>query len=106
MAISNNIYPQSSPYNKTKIVDGEYLGIMEPYTAIPRDASDASFTITAQYEFRPDMLAQDLYNDSRLWWVFASRNPNQLGPDPYFNFKSGVNIFVPTMTTLKRVLSI
>ena len=103
---SNNIYPPTSPYNKTKIVDGEYLGVLDKYNAIPRDASDASFTITAQYEFRPDMLAQALYNDSRLWWVFASRNPNLLGPDPYFNFKSGVNIFVPTMTTLKRVLGI
>ena len=106
MAISNNIYPQTSPYNRTTIVDGEYLGIMEPYTAIPRDGSDASFTITAQYEFRPDLLAQDLYNDSRLWWVFASRNPNAIGPDPYFNFKTGLNIFVPRMDTLKRVLDI
>mgnify|MGYP003330764347 FL=1 len=103
---SNNIYPPTSPYNKTKIVDGEYLGVLDKYNAIPRNPSDASFTITPQYEFRPDMLAQDLYIDSRLWWVFASRNPNQLGPDPYFNFKSGVNIFVPKMDTLKRILGI
>jgi hypothetical protein len=38
--------------------------------------------------------------------VFASRNPNALGSDPYFNFKTGVNIFVPRMDTLKRVLGI
>ena len=103
---TNNIYPKTSPYTRTGLIAGQYLDVMEPYTAIPRDASDASFTITPQYEFRPDMLAQDLYNDSRLWWVFASRNPNQLGPDPYFNFKTGVNIFVPRMDTLKRILGI
>ena len=65
---TNNIYTKSSPYNKTQVIEGKFLDVMEPYTAIPRDASDASFTITAQYEFRPDMLAQDLYNDSRLRW--------------------------------------
>jgi len=64
---TNNIYTKSSPYNKTQVIEGKFLDVMEPYTAIPRDASDASFTITAQYEFRPDLLAQDLYNDSRLW---------------------------------------
>jgi hypothetical protein len=41
-----------------------------------------------------------------LWWVFAARNPNLLGPDPYFNFVSGAKIYVPTMDTLKRALSI
>ena len=79
---------------------------MEPYRAIPRDASDAQFTITPQFEYRPDLLAQQLYNDSRLWWVFASRNPNQLGADPYFNFTTGTKIYVPRLDTLKRVLGI
>ena len=103
---TNNIYPPSSPYNRSEVVDGKYLGMMEPFPKIPRLQSDASFTITPQYEFRPDMLAEHLYNDSRLWWVFAARNPNLLGPDPYFNFISGAKIYVPTMDTLKRVLSI
>jgi|TARA_R110000822_G_scaffold45305_8_gene121281 hypothetical protein len=103
---SNSVYPKTSPYYRAGVIENKFLDVMEPYTAIPRDASDASFTITAKYEFRPDMLAQDLYNDPRLWWVFASRNPNQLGPDPYFNFKTGVQIFVPVMSTLKRVLGI
>ena len=73
---------------------------------IPRDPSDAEFVVTVQYEFRPDLLAQDLYDDPKLWWVFAQRNPNQLGPDPYFNFKSGIKIYLPRMDTLRRVLGI
>ena len=103
---TNNIYPKTSPYNRTEVIDGKYLGFMETYPSIPRLQSDASFTITPQYEFRPDMLAEHLYNNSKLWWVFAARNPNLLGPDPYFNFVSGAKIYVPTMDTLKRVLSI
>lgn len=104
---SNNIYPRTSPYNRTEVLDGgKFLGVMSSYPAIPRLQSDASFKITSQYEFRPDLLAQHLYNDPRLWWVFSSRNPNLLGPDPYFNFKSGENIYVPTMDTLKSVLGI
>jgi hypothetical protein len=52
------------------------------------------------------MLANDLYSDSRLWWVFAARNPNVLGPDPYFNFVSGISIYIPKLDTLKQVLGI
>ena len=50
------------------------------------------------------MLAYDLYTDARLWWVFASRNPNLLGPDPYFNFTAGLGIYIPTLTTIQTVL--
>ena len=63
-------------------------------------------TITPVYQFRPDLLAYDLYGDSRLWWVFAARNPNILGPDPYFNMVSGLQIYVPSQNTLQRVLGI
>jgi hypothetical protein len=62
--------------------------------------------ITKVYEFRPDLLAYDLYGDSKLWWVFAVRNPNRLGEDPYFNFTSGLEIYVPKLDTLKAALGI
>jgi hypothetical protein len=62
--------------------------------------------LTNVYEFRPDLLAYDLYGDSKLWWVFAERNPNRLGEDPYFDFKTGVGIYVPKLSTLKTVLGI
>jgi hypothetical protein len=58
------------------------------------------------YEFRPDLLAYDLYNDSRLWWVFAERNPNKLGYDPYFDLVAGIEIYIPKMGTLAQVLGI
>jgi hypothetical protein len=63
-------------------------------------------TITPVYQFRPDLLAYDLYSDARLWWIFAARNPNILGPDPYFNMVTGLQIYVPTQSTLQQALGI
>lgn len=104
MAI-NSIYPATSPYYTTDVVNNKFLDFMIS-RPIPRLASDLPFTITKVYEYRPDMLAYDLYSDSRLWWVFAARNPNALGPDPYFNFVSGLQIYIPKMDTLKQYLGI
>jgi len=47
-----------------------------------------------------------LYGDARLWWVFSARNPNKLGPDPYFNFTAGAGIYIPNIDTLRTVLGI
>jgi hypothetical protein len=44
-----------------------------------------------------------MYNDPRLWWVFAQRNPNRL-KDPLFDFKAGLGIYVPKLETLRQVL--
>ena len=103
MAI-NNLYPATSPYQSTGIVNGKFLDVMinRPIPMIP---TDVFWTITPVYEYRPDMLAYDLYNDSRLYWVFAQRNPNAL-KDPYFDFVTGLSIYIPKMDTLKQVLGI
>jgi hypothetical protein len=51
------------------------------------------------------MLAYDLYANPKLWWVFASRNPNAL-KDPFFDFTTGTSIYLPEAATLKQVLGI
>ena len=101
----NTLYPQTSPYYDTSVTNGNFLDFMS-YRPIPKIPSDVLMTITKVYEYRPDLLAYDLYGDSRLWWVFAQRNPNRLGQDPYFNFVAGLNIYVPKLDTLKSVLVI
>lgn len=101
----NTIYPATSPYYNTEVVNAKYLDVLN-FRPIPRYPSDIQMTITKVYEFRPDLLAFDLYGDSRLWWVFAQRNPNRLGQDPYFNFVAGLDIYVPKLDTLKSVLGI
>jgi len=99
------LYPKSSPYSDTNIVNNYYLDVWNA-KSIPAVPGDVYFTITPTYQYRPDLLAYDLYGDSRLWWVFAERNPNLLGPDPYFNFVSGISIYIPTLDTLRLVLGI
>lgn len=101
----NNLYPATSPYKDTEIFNQKYLDFMT-YRPIPASASDVLYTLPVVYQYRPDMLAFDLYGDSRLWWVFAARNPNRLGNDPYFDFVTGVQIYIPKLDTLKQVLGI
>ena len=105
--MANNLvtYGKSSPYYTADIVGNKYLDVM-PYRAIPFNPEDVLMTITQVYEYRPDLLAFDLYRNAKLWWVFAARNPNLLGPDPYFNFKAGVSIYIPTQKTLQAALGI
>ena len=68
-------------------------------------ADDVQFTINTVYQYRPDLLAHDLYGDSALWWVFAMRNPNVL-KDPIFDFYPGVTIYIPKKTNLNNDLGV
>ena len=101
--MSNNIYPSTSPYYQTDVINDTFLDFAT-YRPIPKLGSDVLYEVPAVYQYRPDLLAYDLYSDARLWWVFAVRNPNKLGADPYFNLVAGIQIYIPTIDTLKQVL--
>jgi hypothetical protein len=102
--MANNLYPATSPYYFSDIVNNNFLDVMIN-RPIPMQPSDIYWEITVVYQYRPDLLAYDLYSDSRLWWVFASRNPNRL-KDPYFDFVAGVGIYLPKADLLSTVLGI
>ena len=51
---TNNLYPRTSPYFNTDIVDAKFLDIMIN-RPIPMQASDVYWTITQVYEYRPDL---------------------------------------------------
>jgi len=72
---------------------------------IPKENDDLTFVINTTYQYRPDMLAYDLYQNAALWWVFYQRNPNTLTAPP-LDFVIGVQIFLPKMPTLKSALGI
>lgn len=97
-------YPQTSPYYLSSVVDKQFLDVMIN-RSIPKDDTDNYWIITQTYNMRPDLLAYDLYNDSRLWWVFAQRNPNRL-KDPLFDFTVGTGIYIPQLSNLKTALGI
>lgn len=97
-------YPATSPYNETRVINGKYLGVMVN-RPLPVDPTDQYWNITTVYNLRPDLLAYDLYNDPKLWWVFAQRNPNTL-KDPLFDFTTGKGIYIPKLSVLTNVLGI
>lgn len=97
-----NLYPQTSPYYYSSIFNDNFLDVMIN-RPIPMNPSDVYYTLVPAYEYRPDLFAYDMYNDPRLWWVFAQRNPNRL-KDPLFDFKAGLSIYVPKLDTLRQVL--
>ena len=104
--VSNSyVYPQSSPYYDTNVVEHKFLDVLA-YREIPLNPNDVYYQLPLVYQYRPDLLAYDLYGNPSLWWVFAARNPNLLGPDPYFNFVAGIEIYIPNITTLQVVLGI
>ena len=61
------------------------------------------FQLNTTYQYRPDLLAHDLYDDGRLWWVFYQRNPNMLMAPP-LDFTAGTVIYIPKIATLRSVL--
>lgn len=96
-------YSKSSPYANTETF-GFFLDVAN-IPNIPADPADVAYEIDNIYQYRPDLLAYDLYGDTSLWWVFATRNPNVL-QDPTFDFLAGVTIYIPKKETISAALGL
>lgn len=97
------VYSKSSPYFTTAETNG-YLDVMS-FREIKAESDDILFEILKKYEYRPDLLAFDLYNDVNLWWVFAVRNQDRI-KDPVFDMISGKKIYLPKLSAIKKSLGI
>jgi len=96
-------YSRSSPYSSTQVF-GKFLDVLTN-RPVTKKVDDVLYEIDKVYQYRPDILAFDLYGDSKLWWVFAQRNPNVL-KDPLRDFRAGVRIYIPKKETLKADLGV
>lgn len=96
-------YSRTSPYYSTNRW-GNYLDVMvnRPITPLK---TDVLYKIDKVYEYRPDLLANDLYGSPSLWWVFAQRNPNVI-QDPIGDFAAGRNIYIPTKDQINKDLGL
>ena len=94
-------YDSTSPYYTTGY-NQFYLDVMNN-RSIPKEPDDILWEITGVYQYRPDLLAYDLYQTSTLWWVFYQRNPNTLQAPP-LDFTAGTTIYLPKLSTLKTAL--
>lgn len=94
-------YTSTSPYFLTPYTQF-YLDSMVN-RPIPREKDDVYFKINQTYQYRPDLLAFDLYQQPGLWWVFYQRNPNTLIAPPW-DFEAGKSIYLPKITNLRATL--
>ena len=94
-------YDATSPYFETGYSQF-FLDVMVN-RPIPKEDDDLTFTINTTYQYRPDLLAYDLYGIAGLWWVFYQRNPNTLQAPP-LDFAANTLIYLPKITTLKSAL--
>jgi hypothetical protein len=94
-------YDSRSPYFTTTYSQF-FLDVMNN-RPIPKLDDDIQFEINLTYQYRPDLLAFDLYDSATLWWVFYQRNPNTLQAPP-LDFRSGTVIYLPKLSTLQSAL--
>lgn len=94
-------YDSTSPYFLTPYSEF-FLDVMVN-RSFPRETDDKVWTITQTYQYRPDLLAFDLYETPTLWWVFYQRNPNTLAAPP-LDFVAGTSIYLPKLSTLRSTL--
>lgn len=94
----------TSPWHNTSIINNDYLDLMT-IRPIPALDSDPRYVIQEKYTHRPDLLAYDLYNDHRLWWVFAQRNMDVI-KDPVYDIEAGIEIKLPQFEPLKNALGL
>jgi hypothetical protein len=94
-------YTATSPYYTTGFSQF-YLDVMNN-RPIPKEDDDRQLEINLTYQYRPDLLAYDLYNNAGLWWVFYQRNPNTLTKPP-LDFAAGTRIYLPKISTLREAL--
>lgn len=83
--------------------DNIFLGVNN-LPKVSASVNDQEYKVGHAFEERPDLLAFKLYGNSRLWWVFALRNPDEL-KDPIRDFKSGLTIFVPSKESVSNYIA-
>jgi hypothetical protein len=96
-------YSATSPWYDTP-QNTTYLDMWQP-RSVPAASDDFQYTIQPQYNYRPDLLAYDIYGNSKLWWVFMQRNADIIF-DPIYDFRSGVTIALPKKSQLMSVLGL
>lgn len=94
-------YSQYSPYSK--VTQTTYLDYNLPLVLYPAD-SDYDYTIPNQYDVQPWRLANELYGNERLYYIFALLNSDLL-VDPIYDFTAGLVISVPTLARVQTWLN-
>lgn len=93
-------YAAASPYRATPVL-GSFMGYYV-HRSIDPQLDDIQVTVDNPiYVARPDRLADDIYADPDLWWVFGVRNQWQ---DPVFDLKMGIKMAIPMPHYIRTIL--
>ena len=98
-------YLPSSPYFNTAqtVVSGvPYLDFWNEIILLP-STTDTLISLEPKYQYRADLLSNDIYGTPQLWWVFMLRNPDVI-KDPIWDFITGINIYTPAKTNMNGFL--
>jgi hypothetical protein len=94
-------YARNSPYAVTPQASwyiGRYV-----HRTIPAHRDDRSFVLEARHQYRPDLLAQELYGSPAYYWIFLVRN-TKLIRDPIWDFRTGMTITIPSSEYIKSII--
>jgi hypothetical protein len=61
-------------------------------------------TVPPECEYRIDLFSYQQFGTSRLWWVIALANADIIR-DPIWDFKSGMQVFIPKDSALLENLA-
>ena len=101
MPTRNNQYRKDSFLSRAEKINDIFLGLNN-LPKVQKTLKDEVYIIGHGYDERPDLLAHQLYGNTRLWWVFAMRNPDIL-KDPIRDFKPGTQIILPSEESVNNL---
>jgi|TARA_B110000977_G_scaffold57635_1_gene78279 hypothetical protein len=94
-------FHDSQSFLKGAGVNKFYLDINQ-LPKLGKSPADQLYVIESKFANRPDLLSNKLYGTTKLWWVFALRNPDLL-VDPLEDFTSGKEIYIPSTKAIDRL---
>lgn len=94
-------YRKDSFIRNTNLRDRLFLDVNR-LPRVPERLDDEEYTIEPMFENRPDLLANEVYGNPRVWWLIVMRNLDII-KDPLRDFRTGVTIQLPNPDTVKRL---
>lgn len=85
----------------TKTRTGKDFLILRKPLKLKEADGDVFITVTQEYEKRPDLLADKVYDDASLWWVILEFNGIR---DPFFQLKSGMILRIPQIDRVLQAI--
>jgi len=90
---------QTSPWSITETTPDSLL----VFRTVPASRDDIFYTLESRFTYRPDLLANAIYGDPKLWWVFMNRNLDIIR-DPIFDFVPGLQFYIPKKENVARIV--